>query len=425
MILHCRLMHRLLPGAERALDARVIAPPSKSVSHRALVVAALADGVSTIRRPLDAGDIRATVSGLRALGIAITASGDEIRVEGCGGRVPGGGNLELAESGTSLRFLTAMAAIGERPSRIDGCARLRERPIRPLADALAALGAAVSPGGLPLTVGGIPVRGGEVRVAASPSSQFASGLIAIGPCLREGLEVRLLPPVVSRPYVELTAEVMSAFGADVQTAGDHLWRVGTASYRARSFTIEGDHSSASYFLAAPLIASGRVRVNQLDPRSLQADACFTEILEGLGAEIRRGGNWIEVEGTGEVPPFDVSLGHAPDLVPTFAVLGLFATGPSVIRNVPHLRVKESDRLDQLALNLRQLGSAVDADEDRLTIHGRHQAMSEPTIRTGGDHRVAMAFALAGLKIPGLRVDDAACVAKSNPSFWNDWEEMLD
>jgi 3-phosphoshikimate 1-carboxyvinyltransferase len=417
-------MHRLLPRAKRPLDARVVAPASKSVTHRALVAAALAEGTSTLVRPLDAADTRATVTGLRAIGITVTASGGELQVEGCGGSVPGGGNLDLAESGTSLRFLTAVAAIGTRPSRIDGCARLRERPIRPLVDALAVLGADVSPDRLPLTVGGTLFGGGKVSVAASRSSQFASALMSIGPCLRDGLRVQLLPPVVSRPYLELTAEVMGAFGANVCAVGDSEWQVGTAPYRARSFTVEGDHSSASYFLAAPLIASGCVRVERLNPRSRQADACFAQIIERLGGQVSYGENWIEVNGSGELAPFDVSLAHAPDLVPTLAVLGLFADGPSVIRDVAHLRVKESDRLDQLAFNLRQLGRAAETREDRLLIGGHHAPESEPIIETGGDHRIAMAFALAGLRLSGLRVDNDTCVAKSNPNFWKDWERML-
>lgn len=424
MILHCPMMHRWLPAAKRPLDACLDAPPSKSVTHRALVAAALADGVSTVARPLDALDTRATVSGLEALGFPVVSEAGDLLVHGRGGRVAGGGRLDLNESGTSLRLLTAVAALGRASSRLDGAVRLQRRPLGPLTRALGSLGARVSGHGLPMTVGGTPFHGGEVSVPGSPSSQFASALMLIGPCLAGGLTLHIEPPAVSLPYIALTAEVMRAFGAEATRVEDLEWRIGMAPYVARTYLVEGDHSSASYFLAAPLIAGGRVRIRNLNSGSRQADACFSQILARLGAVIRTGTDWIEVGGSGELAGFDVSLNHAPDLVPTVAMLGLFASGASVIRDVPHLRSKESDRLHQLAVNLQRLGRVVRVCGDRLEIDASRAEPDPFVVETDGDHRIAMAFALAGLRVPGLAIDDADCVTKSNPGFWTDWNAML-
>lgn len=417
-------MLRLLPSTDRLLEARVHAPPSKSVTHRALVAAALASGESEVHRPLVARDTRATSAGLSALGLPVRETGTCWTVAGRSGEVPGGGRLELDESGTSLRLLAAVAALGREPSRIDGAPRLRERPLSEALAALRELGAGIHGERLPLSLGGTPFRGGEVSVDGSRSSQFASALLLIGPCLPDGLVLRMPPPVVSLPYVELTCAVMRDFGVDVAKPEPLVWQVPGGGYRPTSFSVEGDHSSSSYFLAAPLVAGGRVRVEALDAGSSQADACFLSILEQLGATVRHGERWVEVASSAGVPSFDLSLGHAPDLVPTVAALGLFAEGRATIRDVAHLRLKESDRIEQIARNLRRLGRPVEARDDRLEIGPPAGPPTPGRVETAGDHRIAMAFALAGLAIRGVEVDDDACVDKSNPDFWNAWESML-
>ncbi|NIM01781.1 MAG: 3-phosphoshikimate 1-carboxyvinyltransferase [Acidobacteria bacterium] len=400
------------------------APSSKSVTHRALIVAALADGDSDIARPLDSRDTRVTAAGLEALGVPVSMRDDHWIVHGRGGRIPGGGRLDLEESGTSLRFLTAVAALGDQASRLDGSPRLRERPLGELISAVRSLGAGVEGDRLPIDIGGTLFRGGETRIDGSQSSQFASALMLVAPCLEPGLTILAGASSVSLPYIELTREVMRDFGVEVSEPQPHTWCVRAGHYTARTFEVDGDHSSASYFLAAPLLVGGRVRMNGLDPGSAQADATLQSFVEMLGARVDRGEQWIEVQANGTVPPFDVSLAHAPDLVPTVAVLGLFAEGPSMIRDIAHLRLKESDRIEQLAINLRRLGCEVELDADRLSIGSKQDAPREVTIKTAGDHRMAMAFALAGLRVPGVCVDDPDCVAKSNPRFWKDWESML-
>lgn len=413
---------RTIRPAEGPPDADLLAPPSKSVTHRALVAAALADGPSAIVGPLLAEDTSVTRDGLRALGVRIEEDDGCWTVHGCSGRVPGGGRVRLRDSGTSARFLLATAALSSTPSRLDGSPRLRERPLRELAAALQRLGArvrlATQGGGLPAEVGGASPRGGAVRVAAGRSSQFASALMLAGSCLPGGLDLTLDPPVVSLPYVKLTERVLRGFGVAVERLEPLRWRVGEGAYSGREYRVEGDHSTASYFLAAAALLGGRVRIGGLDPDSPQPDGCLAGILEGLGCRVVRSPEAVEVHGSGRIPAFDLAMGHAPDLVPTLAMLGLFAEGACTLRGIAHLRHKESDRLELLARNLRALGRKAQAVEDRLEIDASSATLRGDRISTASDHRMAMAFAVAGLRLKGVVVDDEDCVAKSDPRFWN-------
>ncbi len=418
---------RTIQPAAKALSAVFRAPSSKSVTHRALVVAALASGRSAIGSPLDADDTRITLEGLGALGVPVEASEKGWNVTGLGGRVPGGGEVALGESGTSFRFLTAVACLGESPSRLDGAPRLRERPIRDLSDVLEELGATLrltaGGGGLPLEAGGSPVRGGHVTVPATQSSQFASALLLLGPRLAGGIELELAPPAVSLPYVALTARVLESFGVEVEQPAPLTWRVAEGDYSGRPYRVEGDHSSASYFLAAAAVVGGGVRVENLDPASAQADARLGAILEKLGCSVDRGADWVEVEGTGAVPSFDLDMSDAPDVVPTLAAIALFAEGECAMRGIAHLRIKESDRLGVLATNLRRLGRDAEATDDALVVGPPSGALHGATIETASDHRMAMAFAVAGLRVEGIVIDDPDCVSKSNATFWNDFTRL--
>lgn len=418
---------RRIDSARGAIAARITGAPSKSVTHRALVSAALASGPSRIRLPLDADDTRTTAEGLRGLGIEVALGDGEWRVHGSGGVVPGGGRLELADSGTSLRFLIAVAGLGARPSRLDGSARLRERPVADLADVLTSLGGRVrltpGGGGLPLVSGGSSLRGGAVRVPSGLSSQFASALLLIGSRLPGGLDLTLEPDAVSVPYIEVTAQVLEAFGVEIERIDDRRWTVGEGDYRGADYRVEGDHSSASYFLASAAVAGGTVRVDGLSPESAQPDARLGPLLRQLGCRVETGDDWIEVEGGGTLPGFDLEMSDAPDLVPTMGVLALFAEGPSTIRGVAHLRLKESDRLELVARNLTRLGRPSRAVDDRLEIGPASGPGRGALIETRSDHRMAMAFAVAGLRIEGVEIDDPDCVAKSNPGFWTLFDRL--
>jgi 3-phosphoshikimate 1-carboxyvinyltransferase len=386
-----------------------------------MVAGALAAGTTELLAPLDAADTRVTAEGLRSLGFGVAQESGVWTVEGQGGRVPGGGRLELGDSGTSARFLLALATLGEERSCLDGSPRLRERPIDELADALRSIGGdvrgAALTAGLPAWAGGRRPAGGSVHLVAERSSQFASALLLVAPVLRDGLELNLGPDAVSLPYVDLTAQVLGRFGARIEHPGPRRWHVLPGPLTARRESIEGDHSSASYLLAAAVVVGGAVRVNRLRPDSRQPDARFASIAESLGCRVRRGGDWVEVEGSARLPPFHLHVGEAPDLAPTLGMMALFADGPCVLEGVSHLRLKESDRLQLLADNINRLGRRAEADRDRLIVAAGSGPLSGATILTGGDHRIAMAFAIAGLRIDGVVVDDADCVGKSNPGFW--------
>jgi len=416
---------RCIQVATAPLSGTFRAAASKSVTHRALVAAALASGPSALIGPLDADDTRATIEGLSALGFVTRMLGGRWEIEGRGGTVPGGGSLELRASGTSSRFLTAVAGIGVRSSRLDGSERLRERPVRELARAMSGLGARLrltSGGGLPLEAGGTAFRGGRVRLSSRRSSQFASALMLIGSRLRGGLELEMSRPAVSLPYVELTARVLGEFGVAVQRTSELSWRVIEGDYRGREYPVEGDHSSASYLLAAAAVVGGRVRVEGLDPGSAQPDARLAPILGRMGCAVGSGPDWVEVEGSGRVPPFDLDLSDSPDLVPTLAVLALFSEGPTVMRGIAHLRIKESDRLALLARNLARLGRDASVCGDSLRVSAP-AGLRGAVVETRSDHRIAMAFAVAGLRLEGVTIDDAGCVSKSNPGFWRDFAAL--
>lgn len=411
------MTHRVISSGRRSPDVTLRAAPSKSATHRALVAAALATGTSRIVTPLDADDTRVTRDGLRALGVPIEDGDDAWVVRGVAGRIAGGGRIALGESGTSMRFLAAVAALGDRPSVLDGAERLRARPLDELVPALGESLQLSPSGGLPARAGG-GVAGGRVALRADRSSQFASALLLIAPRLPQGIDLELVGDVVSRPYLELTVRMLAAFGVETVRDGGRL-RIAPQSYAGRELIVEGDHSSASYFLAIPPILGGTVRIDGLDAGSVQADAVFPKILEQLGCRVTAAADRIEVTGTGSLPGFDLDMRDAPDLVPTLATLALFADGPSVVRGVAHLAHKESDRAAVLAENLGRLGRTARAVEDRLEIGPPAANLRPAVVRTASDHRMAMAFAVAGLRLPGLTIDDAPCVAKSHPDFWKE------
>lgn len=419
---------RCIEPANAPLDAAIHASPSKSATHRALVAAALAGGASEIVSPLDAADTRATMEGLRRLGIVIEERERSWVVHGCAGAIGGGATIALGASGTSARFLTAVAALGERPSLLDGSPRLRERPMDELVTALATLGATIAPQdgrSFPLRAGGSGVRGGSVVLPGGRSSQFASALLLTAPAFATGLQLRIDPPRVSFSYVRLTLAVLAAFGAVVTPEGEGGFSVGPQRLSATRFAVEGDHSSASYALAAAAILGGRLRVAGLRAGSSQPDARFLRDLATLGCRVISDREGISVEASGRVPAFSWDLSDAPDLAPTAAVLALFAAGPCTLTGLHHLAFKESDRLELLRENLNRLGGRAAVVEGTLTIVPPRPGASEPAIiRVADDHRIAMAFAVAGLARPGVTIDDPGAVLKSYPRFWEDLARLV-
>jgi 3-phosphoshikimate 1-carboxyvinyltransferase len=406
------------------LHACVSVPGSKSISNRALLIAALGRGESRLHGVLDSDDTQVMAAALRALGASVTQRDELWRVVGVAGSPSApAGVLDVGASGTAARFLTAMLALVPGESVLDGSARIRERPIGELVDALHALGVQVvaeGRGGCPPVRcrGGTPF-GGEVEIDASRSSQYVSALLLVAPYAARGLTLRLREGVLaSRPYVDVTLQMMRAFGAEAGFRDATTLTVAPGlAYAARDYTVEPDASTAAYFFAAAAIGGGSVRVQGLRADSAQADMAFLALLERMGCQVVRDDAGIEVRGpAGALRAFDADMNAMPDAVLAAAVTALFAEGTTRIRNVANLRIKESDRLLALQTELRKLGADARADADSIVITPRELHGSE--IATYDDHRVAMAFALAGLKLPGVRIRDPHCVGKSWPRYFD-------
>ena len=414
---------------DHPVDATVTVPGSKSLTNRALVCAALAPGTSRLDGALVADDSLAMRTALVALGAGIDhdAAEERLVVRGTGGRLrPGPATLDMRLSGTTSRFLLPVVALGEGAYRVDGGAPLRNRPMGPTLDAVRALGAAVEhhgePGHLPVTVvapGGLD--GGEVAVAGDTSSQFLSGLLLAGPYARRGVRLTVTTPLVSRPYVELTAAVMAAFGVEVVDEGDRpgagpVLRVPPAAYRATAYAVEPDASTAAYLLAAAAIVGGRVTVDGLGAGSRQGDARFADLLGAMGARVERTSTATTVVGTGELRGLgDVDMSAMPDMAQTLAAVAVFADRPTRVTGVELIRWHETDRIAAVVAELRRAG--IDATEEQAGFVVRPGAPRPARIETYDDHRMAMSFALLGLRAPGIEIADPGCVAKTFPGFW--------
>ncbi len=413
---------RSIEPAAGPIDASVRPPGSKSQTIRALVISALAEGESLLREPLEADDTRAARDALRLLGVEIADSGDSWRVSGSSGHLRASNvPVDVGASGLTARSMIAIASLVEGTTTVVGRDRLPERPMGGLVDALNTLGVeAISVDGhLPVTVDGAgALPGGSVTVASHETSQFASALLLVAPLAQDELVV--IPDGLegSQRYLEITIGMMGAFGAAVESVGPQ-YRVGLGGYRGTDFDIEPDASAAVYPMVAAAITGGRVTIEGLGSESLQPDLEVARVLEQMGCVVRQTGDETTVEGTPDgLHPVDVDLSGSPDGSLAVAVAALFADGPSRLRGLGSLRHKESDRLVALATEMTRLGAdpAVDGDD----LHITPGILGPARVQTYGDHRVAMSFALAGLRVPGIEIADPDVVAKTWPSFW----EML-
>ncbi len=410
----------------RAPDCAVQVPGSKSITNRALLIAALADGESILDGALLSDDTHYMVEAWRRLGVAVEAdaAAARITVGGCAGSVPAdGADLYVGNAGTAMRFLVAALCVGCGRFRIDGNARMRQRPIQDLLDALHQLGAQVrgTDGCPPVVIEANGLPGGQARIAAAKSSQFLSAVLLAAPYTRAGVALEVSGALAAQPYVDMTIAVMDAFGVQVTRDGYRRFDVRPQHYAGRQYRVEPDASSAHYFLAAAALTGGRVRVNGLGCRSLQGDVRFVEVLEQMGAAVVRGDDFVEVRGGAQLNGLDVDLNAMSDTVPTLAALAPFARTPVTIRNVAHVRLQESDRLHAVATELHRLGVPVHEREDGLLIE---PAQIQPAVvETYDDHRIAMSFALIGLRVPGIGVRDPHCVRKTFPDFFARLEEL--
>ena len=400
-------------------------PGSKSLTNRALVCAALARGRSILTGALDSEDTRVMIDSLNRLGIPVRPdwSRATLTIDGAGGQIPvADAELFLANSGTSIRFLTALVTLGQGRYRLDGVPRMRQRPIADLLEALQQWGADVQSergdGCPPVIVqaGGLP--GGPCGVRGDISSQFLSGLLLAAPCAQAGGQVSVAGPLVSQPYVRMTLAVMRAFGVPTTAAADlsHFQVPACGHYQPVRYEVEPDASAASYFWAAAAISGGQVTVQGLSFQALQGDVAFCNCLARMGCHVTEAPDGLCVAGRAR-QGIDVKMNAISDTVQTLAAVALFADSPTTISGVGHIRHKETDRIGDLARELRKLGATVEESTDGLRIipgplHGARLA-------TYQDHRMAMSLALVGLRTPGVWIEDPACTAKTYPRFFDD------
>lgn len=410
------------------LDGRVKIPGSKSYTQRALLIAALAEGPSFLEGPLLSEDTACLTKALTLLGAGIEVQQGNMTVQGTGGRISNPHQeIYLENNGTAMRLLTTVVCLGEGLFVLTGAPRLLERPVRPLLAALKTLGVKVRSqdreGFPPVCIEAQGLQGGRVTLSHIASSQYVSSLLISAPFARQDLVLELQGPVPSRPYVEMTLGVMKRFGVEVVADSPACYKVSNQrKYVGTICLIEGDVSSASYFFLAAALCQGRVRVQPVSLETLQGDIRFLQILEQLGCQVRRGPGWVEVVGGKPVSGERIfDLGDMPDMVPTLAILGACRPGRTIIKNVAHLRIKESNRLEALVKELTKTGIAIRELEDGLVIEGGRPQGAE--IETYNDHRMAMSFAILGLTVPGMKIKDPGCVQKSFPGFWEELDKL--
>ena len=407
------------------MEGHVQLPGSKSLSNRVLLLSALANGTTEVHNLLDSDDTRYMIAALQTLGVSLELSKDHTgcRVHGVGGPFPASnGELYLGNSGTDVRLLCAAVCLGKGVFSLAGDPRMEERPIKDLVDALRQLGANIEylqeEGYPPLRIRAGGLDGGSVSIRGNISSQYLTGLLSASPLARGELLIQVEGELVSKPYIDMTLDVMRRFGAPVENNGYRSFRVpaGPGYQSPGSALVEGDASSATYFLAAGAIRGGTVRVGGVGGDSIQGDVRYAEVLEKMGATVRRGPDWIEVTG-GALRGVDLDLNHIPDAAMTVAATALFAKGNTAIRNVYNWRVKETDRLSAMATELRKVGAEVVEGRDYLEIIPPDR-IRPATIDTYNDHRMAMCFSLAALGESSITINNPDCVSKTFPDYFH-------
>ena len=414
----------------RAADAVIQVPGSKSYTNRALLIAALASGKSTLRQALFSDDTARMCDCLRALGFRVEDRPAEnlFDVWGGSGRIPAEtATLHTGNSGTTARSMLAVLALGHGTYILDGDERMRQRPIGHLIDALNTLGASVrsvkGTGCPPVEVRAQGLRGGKVAMPGSHSSQYFTALLLVAPVTRDGMEIEVVGEMVSRPYIDLTAQIMSDFGAvmDRDAGFTRLTCAGGQGYQPRDYFVEPDASNASYFVAAAALTAGRVKVPHLGVGSAQGDLGFLKVLETMGCTVLRETGSITVIGPDRLHGVTVNANAFSDTSLTLCAMAPFADGPTEIRDIEHSRLQECDRISAAVTELRRLGQDVEEFPDGLRITPR--PVKPAVIETYNDHRVAMGFSLVGLKSPGVVIADPACTAKTFPTYFDRLAEL--
>jgi 3-phosphoshikimate 1-carboxyvinyltransferase len=416
--------------AARPVNAVIAVPGSKSITNRALVLTALAEGTSTLDNALFSEDSHWCIDCLRRLGIAVETdeANARITIHGRGGAIPAeSAELFVGNSGTTARFVVAAAALGKGEYTFDGVPRMRERPIGEQVRTLRELGAAITSERFPLTVKANGLRGGAVSLDATDSSQFLSAILQVAPYCDSDVTLDILGEIVSVPYIDITLKMMAQFGVSVDNSFYRKYTVHKGQrYRAQAYVIEPDASNATYFFAAAALTGGRVRVPHLTADAMQGDAHFVDVLEQMGCTVERGADYLEVRGVegGSLRGIDINLNAMSDTAQTLAAIAPFADSPTTIRDIGHIRHKETDRIHAIVTELRRLGVRVDETPDSVMITPA-PAITPAAIHTYDDHRMAMAFSVIGLRVPGIVILDPGCTRKTFPDYFERFAKLYE
>ena len=405
----------------KAHTAEITVPGSKSYSHRILIASALSDGICHIKNCLKSEDTRFTMHALRLLGIQLDEVKEDIIVYGCAGELSVCDQpIFLGNSGTSMRLLTALAGLGKGTYTIQGTERMHERPIEDLLDGLMQLGISAKSinknGCPPVEVQGGTGKGGGIELRCDKSSQFLSAILLIAPYLQNSVDIHITKGPVSKPYIDMTLAVMDRFGVPVERKDYQVFKMDPSGpYRSGSYTVEPDASQAGYFWASAAITGADIKVKGITRNSLQGDIRIISLLESMGCQTIQEKDGIRVMG-GPLSGIHADMQDIPDMVPTLAVVAAFAKGTTIIKNVAHLKQKESNRLAAVVRELNKMGVEASCTDDGIVVVGgtAHGAV----IETYNDHRIAMSFAMAGLVLPGIDIQNPMCVEKSFPNFWD-------
>lgn len=408
-----------------SIEGVIKAPPSKSYTHRAIIIASLANGKSTLRDPLLSEDTLASLNACRALGCEIKKEEDKLVVNGSSGNLKTPENVvDIKNSGTTLRIMTSVSSLAPNYTIFTGDSSLRTRPMQDLLDALGGLGVTAfstrNNGKPPICIKG-GFKGGQTNIKGNISSQFISSLLIASPYAGKSVDINIEGDFISKPYVDMTTDVMEKFGVIPDyDRKNNSFHINPQSYKGRDYTIEGDYSSASYIIGAAAALEGEVRINNLFENSKQGDKQILDIVKKMGAEVKFKKDEVIIRGHGELKGVEVNLENAPDLLPTVAALGAIARGTTKITNVEHARFKETDRIHTCALELSNLGVQLKELEDGLLIKGGAQG---GTVKSHGDHRLVMALTLVGLKVGNVKIENASVYDVSFPNFPEGMKEL--
>ncbi|GBE92264.1 3-phosphoshikimate 1-carboxyvinyltransferase [Nostoc cycadae] len=419
-----------IPTLNRPVDATVEIPGSKSITNRALLVAALAQGDSILENALFSEDSKYFAKCLENLGIPISLNPDlaQMQVSGKGGEIPATqADLFVGLAGTAARFISALVVLGNGEYRLDGVPRMRERPMGDMLTVFQTGGTTVNfegnAGYMPYTIYGQQFAGGHIRIKANQTSQQLSALLMIAPYAQQDTIIEIEGTLVSQSYVKMTCRLMADFGVEVNQIGDNQFHIKAGQrYQAKHYTIEPDASNASYFFAAAAVTGGRVRVKYLTKQSYQGDILWLNVLEQMGCQVREADGYIEVTGPEQLQGIDIDMNDISDLVQTLGAIAPFASSPVTIRNVEHIRYKETERIRAVVTELRRLGVKVEEFPDGLKVEP--SPITPAAIETYHDHRMAMAFAVTGLKAPGIVIKDPGCTAKTFPDYFTRFFKMI-